>query len=378
MATRRRGAAAAALWAALAAPSAGRAEDGVEPIRVRLEAHAGCPSEMSFVEQVRARTPKVRTAARGERARTFTIAVVRDGALSRGRLTIEERDGSSSSRAVSGRTCDEVVSAMALVTALAIDPEQAYRAPEPVAPTPIAELPGAPPTVIGARLTIAHDDPAGGALDPRRPAPYVAPASTWDMLPMPLPVLLPSPAGADSVATPAHAWRFTLGLHGSALGAASPELLPGISVFFDAWHPTGELFSPSLRLSLSWAEGGALETDAGIARFRLAEGNLDLCPLHLALQAGAGVTPCAALEAGALHAEGEGKISSEAHDRPWVALRLLGRAHLEVDGRFRVELQGGVTFPLVRDTFIFAPAIPVHDVPAVGGFFGAGAGVSFP
>src|SRR5438045_4188346 len=82
----RLGAAAGALCAALSAASAEAADDGTEPIRVRVEAYAGCPSEWSFIERVRSRTLKARPATPGETARTFTVIVLQDGAVSRGRL----------------------------------------------------------------------------------------------------------------------------------------------------------------------------------------------------------------------------------------------------------------------------------------------------
>src|SRR5438105_3354701 len=102
---------ATALAALILAPAAARADD-VEPIRIAFEAPSGCSSEASFLDEVRARTAKARLAAPGEKARSFTVQVKREGRRVRGRLTLEEAGGAPAVRDVRGDRCDEIVSAL--------------------------------------------------------------------------------------------------------------------------------------------------------------------------------------------------------------------------------------------------------------------------
>src|SRR5262249_6044736 len=101
-----------------AAPSAA-AQVATEPIRIDFKAHDGCPDEARFTGEVRARTRKARLAFPGEPARFFRVLVTRDrGGKSRGKLTIEDPSGALATRDVMGASCAEVVSALALITAL--------------------------------------------------------------------------------------------------------------------------------------------------------------------------------------------------------------------------------------------------------------------
>src|SRR4051794_27927386 len=93
-----------------------------EPIRIVFRAPTGCPDEASFTGQVTARTRRARLADEGEAARTFTVTITSAGARTRGRLTIDEPHGPPAMRDVTGGTCEEVVAALGLVAALAIDP----------------------------------------------------------------------------------------------------------------------------------------------------------------------------------------------------------------------------------------------------------------
>jgi hypothetical protein len=90
----------------------------VEPIRLTYRAYASCPTEGRFVLEVTARTERGRVATPGEAARAFVVTVTRETGTIRGLLSITSLDGAVSEREVTGDTCREVVSALALITAL--------------------------------------------------------------------------------------------------------------------------------------------------------------------------------------------------------------------------------------------------------------------
>src|SRR5262249_31537182 len=100
--------------AALAFAGAARAEAGDVPVRVVYGAPTGCPSEDAFFAEVAARTPRARRAAEEAPARTFEVSLMKGSEASFGRVTIRDADGTASERDVTGDTCGEVVSALAL------------------------------------------------------------------------------------------------------------------------------------------------------------------------------------------------------------------------------------------------------------------------
>ena len=107
-----------------------------------------------------------------------------------------------------------------------------------------------------------------------------------------------------------------------------------------------------------------------------------MCPVDLPLFAGAGITPCATYELGVVRAEADYDFDAPydytERSRPWSTPGLLGRFHIEPTDWLRIEVQGGAMFPTVRDSYHYIPHAATYETPAVAGFFGAGAGVSFP
>src|SRR4051812_34083569 len=111
-----------AVFAALSIAVSARAEI-TEPIRIQVTAPAGCPGTDAFIAEVTARTANARIATAGEQARSFTVTITLAGKRARGTLVIDDRHGKGGARDVSGESCGEVASALALVRAPAIDPK---------------------------------------------------------------------------------------------------------------------------------------------------------------------------------------------------------------------------------------------------------------
>src|SRR5438045_2809080 len=116
---------------------AAAAEDRV-PLQLSYSAPGDCPSAAGFFAQVAARTALARTAAPGERTRELVIVIAHVAGGSMGTLQLTAADGASSTRSVSAAQCEQVVTALALMTALAVDPNASVAAiPEPaLAATP--------------------------------------------------------------------------------------------------------------------------------------------------------------------------------------------------------------------------------------------------
>ena len=364
----------AAAWLSLSlgARSAGAADS--EPIRLRFEAVGGCPDEAAFLDQVRARTEKARVAAVGEKARTFTVRLTQEGRSIRGRLAIDEPADPASLREVTGERCAEVASALALITALAVDP-QASTAPPARLPPPRPPAPPIGPEVAapGGASAPAAAPPPRSRLPPNHPAPYLPPLSWASLEAAPLPVI------PGVVAARGPSWRFSVGIAVAAFGGIAPPLAAGGTFFLEAARvDRGALaFAPSLRLAAIQADSGYVRVAPAMARFQLRMARAEVCPARLVLGAGASLGACAALDVGAILAEGWGASASESRQRPWAAPGIGGRLRWAIAEEIELQIEGGGSFPLVRDTFFVAPNIDVHAVPAAAGWLAGGVGVHF-
>src|SRR6185312_10683248 len=108
-----------------------------EPVRVAYHEERGCPNQAQFLAILRGRTANFRPAAGGEAARRFDVSVTSSAGASRGVVRITGIDGAESVREVTGPTCAGVVSALALIVALAVDlPEEPVDAPPTLDPPP--------------------------------------------------------------------------------------------------------------------------------------------------------------------------------------------------------------------------------------------------
>lgn len=135
-----------------------------ERIGIEYSAASGCPTPDEFITQVLERTDNAKLASGDERVRTFVVEITRSNADVSGSLVIREPDGTSSqARSFNGSHCSEVAMALALATALAIDPTASF-APRRDEPPP--EEPPADPLVV-------PDYDGSTVIDPPDPiAPY--------------------------------------------------------------------------------------------------------------------------------------------------------------------------------------------------------------
>jgi len=373
------GAVAAAALSLAAATAA--AQPATEPIRIRFAAAPGCPDGDAFTRQVWARTARARHAAEGEAARTLKVEITAAPGRFQGRLAVEDPAGPSAVREVGGASCDEVVSALALIAALTIDP-QASTAPTPPSPTPPAPQRTTPalqpPAPAPQRTTPAPQPPAPAPQPtPRRipvTPPRISPSSPGSTLPGVAP-----PEGRVGGEAPSLAPALRVGVGGQAAGvvAIAPTVTPGVFLFGDvAWIRDG-LLAPTVRLGALLATSEKVRSSAGTGRFTWAAAHLEGCPLRIR-SGPLSIVPCALLEVGVLTGQGAGDSYAREIARPWVAPGILGRAEFRVVEGLSLEAQGALTFPLVRDTFYLEPATTLHDVPALGGAVGGGLLVHFP
>ena len=307
----------------------GAAQELPEAIAWTYRAPPECPSAEIFQREFEARTQRAELVTGIANAtRSFVVTLSSEPGRTVGRIEIHGPTTAVSKRVVAGHTCASVVSALALVAALAVDP-LAAEAPSPVEP----------------------------------------------VAPRPLPVKTPDNRRASTSHT-----VVASGLEGGTALGLFPNPAPSVSTFVEARRERGSALSPSARLSLSASVSSPVSVSPGSASFRWMAAALDGCPLQLRLAKGWRATPCAFVRLGVLAGSGRGVATPEAESRRWIALGGSARLDWNFLGAFFAEAHGRLEAPLARDTFVFVlpERVVVHAVPAVLGSFELGVGVQWP
>lgn len=335
------------------------AEDPV-PVQLDFEGAKGCAEADAFTREVLARAPRARIATPTEHARRLVAHVRAPGAHGYdGVLVVREGGGPASERNVHAPSCNELVTALAVIAAFVIDPITARTGPmDAIASTadaaPEASSTVEPPTPPAASASAsAPDAGAGDAATPPAPAPTVVEA----------PPVRPHPSDR---------WEWSVGAGGGAIGGSAPSLLFGVSVFLEVSRRTSTLFEPALRVRFERTATASSED----GEFSRTGGALDLCPLALHARS-LRAQPCARVEVAALHAKGLGVEPANSDLRPWASFGPLLRVRLDLAPPLFLELEGGVLIAGVRDRFFVEPATLVYRAPLVGATTGFALGLAF-
>ncbi|WP_437973263.1 hypothetical protein WMF11_30625 [Sorangium sp. So ce295] len=334
--------------AALGGSAVAHAHPTAAPLRIEYRAEAGCPAEAEFRARVGARLR--RNIAETDAASAYVVIIEQRDRRFIGRLGVRAADGTASDRDVAGDTCDDVVAALAVVTALAVD-AQAGDAPVTAA-TPAAS---ASPSAVAAPPPPVGAPPAGAP--PASAPPAGAP-----------------PAGNARARPPAPEPDATTHL---VLGA---QLLVGQMIGLPSF---GARISAEPPLAITTRGVGPARFDAdlevssdvpvagGSASFLRAALAVDACPLGASLGV-LRLSPCARVEGGLVSASRRGVAPARSVTRGWLALGLPVRARLPLWGPFVLDADAGVRVPLLRDGFFpdgadaGARPPPIESVAALG------------
>lgn len=267
-------------------------------------------------------------------------------------------------REIEGTSCDEVVSALGLVIALAVDPraETARKRPKAPPPEPSPAPLEAPPPLTQPRAP----EP------PPLQAPWMPPPSSRS------PREIDAASGTLYRPAPPEP-RWAVGARASVAMAVTPRALVGGGL--EAQRALAARWDAALRFALEFAGTGSFDVGPGGAAFVRVIGRVDACALTLRPARRLSLAPCLSAEAGALRGEGilRGALKNVSADTvPWAGVGILPRVTIEL-GALVVEAQGGPVFPLVRRSFWFErPDHLVYDVPPLTGALSLGASLRFP
>lgn len=293
------------------AGSASSMSDDAEVVVLRYSAPSGCPARDVIEAAVRSRAPKVRLAATARRVFAITIEAAPGGY--RGALVVDD----VADKALSAERCDDLATALALVTALAIDPSRAMSSSPALEPAPLGPE-------------------AGARVGPLPPS------------------------------------RFDLVAGGLVEGGVAPSAAYGAAI--EARASRGPWQASAAVLAAQRSSTQMADSIAATTRFTWLAARVGGCARHLGLLE---LAACVDVEIGGVRARGEDIVNERALTRLWLATGIHGNAVVPLGARSFVQLQLGGAAPLVRDRYIFAPDVAIHETPNLTGWVSLGAGVRF-
>jgi hypothetical protein len=247
----------------------------------------------------------------------------------KGTLELGAAGGPAAPRQVAAADCEQVVSALALMTALAIDPN---------ASTAPVQKKQEPPN--------------------QKPERVAAPPST--------------PQAAVSRRRGASRFRFQLGAALELLAGVAPEPFLLVRPSFEAGTSGDGRWGAAFRVGAGFGNDGSTH-----AEFSLVSGRLEGCPRFRAAKS-LEISLCAAFDAGRLAATGVGVTPTERVNRPWFAPGTTARLEWEILDFLEAEAAGEVFVPVMRDRFFVDAGETVGRAAAVVGGAAIGLGARFP
>jgi hypothetical protein len=271
-----------------------------------------CPSESAMLGQFRDRAPSAER-VRHDGAVSASMRVRAESGRAHG--NIEWRRGDMVvRRSLDGADCSEVVAALALILALALDSE---------------------------------DDsfPAQGSTERSR-------AETSQRRP---------------------AWHAAFAVVGGATSGVGPKLRAYFGVRGGIWRNADGVWAPRAELSGAYA-GGTSRTAAGEAELRWWTARLGLCPFEVGTTQWY-ARPCASFDLGRLSARGYATRLARAAAAPWYGPGVLVATGTRALSALALGVEAGVVFPLARDRFYFEPDQTAARIPEIAGYGGITLGV---
>jgi hypothetical protein len=307
-------------------------------IGVEYVAADGCPAQQQFEAEIVARTERVRIATTGH-SRVFQARISRDQTGYVGRLSAaSEQAIADEPRRIVGDSCAEVASALALMIAVAVDPNART--------APVAEL--------------------------SMPAPPVAPPP-----PKPAPVRVVKPRPIQP-AQPDRSLRWGAELNATTHWGLAPNASLGVlgqgHLRIESSDAPGAV-NWLARGGLEFAESGLVAGVASQGTIRLAAARLQGCP-ELRINRKLSVLGCLSFDLGGIW--GEGKNVAQPSNK--VGLHAAAGPLLEAQWGLGSTWRLGVfVTPMVvvsRSVFVFTePRVVVHEMPWV--IWSAGLGLSY-
>jgi hypothetical protein len=314
------------------------------PLRLSVEAPAGCSDSGAFLAQLRKHTPRVREAAGDERAKTIEVVLRSESGQFVGSLTVRDEGGGEGHREVRGADCPNVVAGLAFVAAVIVDPAAALRT-EPSASAPSADDRGP--------VASPSEPPSDAQAESRSPPPSETASE--------------SPSGAFL--------RLSAGAGVETARGLGPDTAVMARLLAEIEFPR-LLRGAHARLSGGRGLARSVTTGFGTAEIALTDIRFDPC-FDVLSPASFQLGVCGIVDGVRLAGSGTNTWSPQNADRWSIELGVGLRPRWVVLRRLTLEVMIGGAAPLARYRFYFAPDATAYRLAAVSGFAEFAAGVRF-
>ena len=358
----------------------------------------GCPDAAEFERRIESRTGHLRHPVAGEPLRIVRAEITPTGGTVIARLELLEPDGRRSIRTLRATDCERATEALALVTAIAIDPGGAARRndaapsstpgptdaaaptrspPAMAAPTASSPTSCSAPATAGPTASSPTTRPAPATAGPTvsspttRPAPVTAGPAVSPPTTRPAPVTA-GPAVSPPTTRPAPDKAVAWSLEGDAdavgmLGMAPQPTLAGALGVGLLARIKGSTWAPSVRAGAFDSLDAPANEPGGRATFGALVAFVDACPFRVQPTERVAFVPCAVVELGRLRAAGTGTPDPQSVPvRPWAAIGAALRLSLRVVGPLVAEASVGGLVAIDRDRFTWGSEVAFETPPVVG------------
>jgi hypothetical protein len=325
-------------------------------VRVEPESREPCGGGHLFLQEIALQDPNVRAAGPDERAPLLVVRITRTSrGAAYGRLVVKDTDGAVSRREVEGETCESVLAALALMSAVAVDPSAPLPRAGPSSPSSQPAEAGTP--------SEAETQARARAATSRELVHEKTDADGGQQI------------AAETTSSQSARVSFAGGV--GATTAVAPGLVLLVPTSVDlAWDSPSRV-SPMIRVGFEHAGSGDDAAPGGSARFVLNAGTVDACVRVQALRR-LDLFPCFRAEGGVLSSTGVDIVPARSDSRPWVAMGALGAVRYRVVWHLFGEILAGIQVPFIRDRYFFEPDTTVFRPPPVALLGSASIGLTIP
>ena len=352
------------------------AQDGVN---FEYDAPPDCASAAEFRKRVQERLLGSTLEGREQRASIVRVRV--EPAARRASVEFQDVNGARVTRAVQGDTCDELVTGVALITALA------FGAQSTAAPASNAEVPAQPAQPAQPAKTDADAGTGNTAVKaapraatPKRPTALRQPKSN-----RPRARRSAAPAATEversEESAEEDAPEAPLGWDAGAGGWLSSWLSPTRTLGADLFVRLGTRRAGwSARISGLYG-ASSVYLDDRRADFSFLGGRLEGCPLAFDVLSSLAAEACVTAELGSLRGAGREDSALRVGGEQsvfWAAAAVVARLRAPVTRFAVLEIQGEFGLPISAHEFVFEdPEVEVFRVPSYGGAGRIGLAVPF-
>jgi hypothetical protein len=295
----------AVVFLLLAPPEAFGAERASTTFSVAPSAFERCATGEDFATELVRRNKRARLGRADDAALVFRVELLEEPGATSGRLTVRERDGQVTVRVVPGADCREVITALAVIAAVLVDPD-----------------PPSGDATVSRTETVESRDSVKTAR-PTRPG-----------------------------------WGFGAGAGLLLQTGVAPHARPGAGVEAHVASRARRLLSPLFALGGYYTLAETVPTPGGSAELNWWAVRSSACPFRWPEDSSIILRPCALFDAGRLAGSGSGTAGDQSRSGTWIALGASGRIEAAPVPGLWIAVEGGALAPLVRHRFYFAPDTP--------------------